>query len=358
MIKKAFTGIDGSYRITLDRYGNIVDFESDRKIYVIPSDKLIYLRETSDIENPKDLKNYYQLMIEDKFGDVEFEIYKEGNVVEILIFRDFDKPKDYFALDGEIFSLERAYRYLFKEDGYIFDVDKDKITFVEIKDSNVKSYRVVKGDTFTFLTDFKLLVEQLPIIEYNSLFVLSGDFDKLSDIKEKLVQFFNPKDVVIPSVCSPELFSAYGAALKGVLNETKFSFKQNSLLPEDRYKVVKVFLLNLAVYILIYLLIDTVGQIKFKDLKSYQTNLFKSYFPDVPAVSPYSQVKSMAVTGSEFDLSKKLLNINLPKNAKIYKIEYINGVLTVKGESDEPPEVAKSIKKTPLGKFEFEVELK
>lgn len=69
-------------------------------------------------------------------------------------------------------------------------------------------------------------------------------------------------------------------------------------------------------------------------------------------------MKAMVKVSPEFKLSQKLLNIDIPKNAKIYKIEYIDGVLSVKGESSEPPNVAKSIKKTPLGNFEFEVEIK
>lgn len=349
MFKKHYTGIDGEIKISLSSSFEVDNREHKNKIYVIPSDKMIYLTEKTELSNKKDILNAYKLKMEEKFPNSYFDIDIKQNTVHIIVIRDFQKPKDYYMLDGEIFSLHRFYKYFVGEDGFILNIKDDRTTAIQIKDGNIWFYRVIKSkDINTVLTQFEIDDKQKPIL-------LAGNISK--DIEEVLYEA-GFRNLVFPQVCNPEEVVAYGAALKGVLNDKFLSFKSESVSEEDLKFFMVSFGIVAVIYGLVFVGLDFYQKKLIRDIKREQTQIFKKAFPDQPVVSAYEQMKAMVKVSPEFKLSQKLLNIDIPKNAKIYKIEYIDGVLSVKGESSEPPNVAKSIKKTPLGNFEFEVEIK
>ncbi|MCX7760981.1 MAG: hypothetical protein N2Z81_07295 [Hydrogenothermaceae bacterium] len=94
MIKRNFTGIDGDIVISLSKDRKILEGEVGNKIYVIPSDKLIYFREKTELRNPKEILDYYKLKIEEKYKqDVMFDIYLNKDIVEVLVVKEFEKTK-------------------------------------------------------------------------------------------------------------------------------------------------------------------------------------------------------------------------------------------------------------------------
>ncbi|MCX7760982.1 MAG: hypothetical protein N2Z81_07300 [Hydrogenothermaceae bacterium] len=269
------------------------------------------------------------------------------------------KPKDYFALDGEVFSLKRFFiEFTGKSDGYVIDIDEDKVTFIDIKERNIDLYRVIKIDPETLIEDSSIFLSQIPAIDKLKTVMFCGKHRNFTKIFNFLKSNINVENYFIPTVCKPEEVAAYGAALKGFLEGDYLSFSDNFLSSEESKLLQQLIVLTVGFYLIFYIFTGYIMDSMMKSIKRDQIVLFKKAFPDQPIVSVYDQVKSTIKPSASFKLSKLFLSVNLPKNAKIYKIEYINGVLTVKGESDEPPEVAKSIKKTPLGKFEFEVEVK
>lgn len=349
MFKKHYTGIDGQIKLSLSSNFEVSHAEYKNKIYVIPSDKMIYLTEKTDLANKKDIFNAYKLKVEEKFSDCYFDIDIDSKTVHIIIVRDFPKSKDYYMLDGEIFSLLRFYNHFINSDGYVINIKEDRATFVAVKDRKIEFYRVIKS------REIHTIINQIEVDSKEKPILLAGNItDSTKDILFK--EGFSK--VILPQVCSPQEVVAYGAALKGVLGDRFLSFRKESLGEED----LKVFGITASVFVLIYGLVfvtvDFYQKRLIKDIKKQQAQIFKKVFPEQPVVSAYDQMKSMVKVSSEFKLSEKLLKLEIPKNAKIYKVEYIDGVVTIKGESAEPPAVAKSVKRTPLGNFEFEVEIK
>lgn len=349
MFKKYYTGIDGQIKLSLSSNFEISYSDSKNKIYVIPSDKMIYLTEKTDLTNKKEILNAYKLKIEEKFPDCYFDIDTENGTVHIIVARDFPKPKEYYMLDGEIFSLARFFNHFTGNDGYVLNIVENRATFVTVKDGKVEFYRVIKS------VEIETIINQIEVNSKEKPLLLAGNVT--SQIKDRLTEK-GFSSIVLPQVCSPQEVSAYGAALKGVLGDRFLSFRKEGIGEED----LKLFSITAAALILIYGLVfvavDFYQKKLIKDIKRQQVQVFKKAFPDQPVVSAYEQMKSMVKVSPEFKLSEKLLKVEIPKNAKIYKVEYIDGVLTVKGEAAEPPPVAKSVKRTPLGNFEFEVEIK
>jgi len=82
-----------------------------------------------------------------------------------------------------------------------------------------------------------------------------------------------------------------------------------------------------------------------------------------PAVAVRDQLKSL-LERTNYNMTAELILLSekLSEGLKLYKIEYGNGVLKVVGEAESKKILEKlspkSIKKTPEGKFEFEVEIR
>ncbi len=357
MISRYFTGVDNNgnkVSISYDVFKKnwrIVEKDSKDKIYLVPAENFIYLKEETDINNYSQIINYYKLIIEERYPGCEFDIYiekyNEKNIVHIMVIKDFKPPPRYYALDGEIFSLKRLLQISGESEGFVFNLNYDRVVCVYVKNGHIQYYRVIKRELKT-PEDTVSIVEQLPYIEKNKPLITVGILP--DDIKRLL----SPSKVIEKD----EKSLALSCSLKPLLDNEFLSFRKNEFTKEEinRLKIISIVLIS--IYIFEYFFLSFFVENKIKELKFLQSKIFKSVFPDVPIVSPYSQLKANVKTKLEFELSKKLANINLPKNSKIYSIEYFEGVLIVKGEASEPPQIAKSIKKTPSGNFEFEIEVK
>lgn len=352
MFFKTFTGVYKDVFITVEKGIknndlNVKDKKSSKIVFVVPAENSFYMREFTELKNLNDIKNYYDLLLKEKFGEnILYDIYFKDGKVEILVLKDTDTKSGYCMVDSEILSLQRVFNFLTDEDGYVFNLEKEKITFLSIKNKEIEIYRVLNCDV-------EEIFQQLPKLEPKKSVLLSGNF-KIQEFKEFLKDF----NILKNPYCDESKTVAFGGALKGLLNDKKLSFVKGDLTEKELREYLKVVFLVVGLYLVIFLFMDKFMKEKINQIKNLQTTEFKKYFPDTPTVSPYLQVKSMATSDVHFDLSEKLSKVSLPKGSKIYFVEYFDGVLTVKGEASEPPQVAKSIKKTPSGNFEFEIEVK
>ena len=384
-----FTGIDGEKKVSVSwspfkRRWEITS-KSGRKIYTVPSDRVLIKREETDIRDPFLLKKALALEIEERFGALLWDVrFSEGGYCLALV-KDYETPADAYALDPEPFALARAFVAIQGQEGLLLDIGRRKTTFVEIREGQMESYRVIlKGTDFLvrLLAEKRgfsegeaakiLLSEGLenPLVEEGfkriissigkSLtereILLSGGGAKLKGLRDLF------KGALFPSTVEPTHFSALGSALKYVVKDCSPDFRKEELSERDLKRVALVlgasFLLFLAVNL-------SAGYVK-KELTStfreIERREFKRKFPDIPAVAVRDQVKSFAV-GEGFPLSRKLLDLSklLKEGVKIYRLEFAKDRLIVVGEaksrellSDLP---LKKIKQTPEETYEFELEL-
>ncbi len=386
-----YTGIDGRKVVSVSYSKIKKEWEFSKKwgkkIYVIPSHLSFVKIEKTDITNRYALKKYMSLEIEEKFGNVKWDVNVDENLLYLVVFKGYEEPEDYFALDSEIFSLARVLRANGKSDGIVLDIGENKTTYVSVKDGKIDSYRVVlKGGKYIDkkvseaygidleeseglkrregLGDKKVREAFEEIIssighEFSSSEVLlSGGLSKLRRIED----FFGK--VIFNKHCEPHLNSAFGASLKYIYKDKSPDFRSDTIEPSDIRRFAVIGGLS-AVFLLASLVaLNFGGGYVIKELKNKQKEEFKEAFPNLPAVSVYDQVKGLISSGDKYILTRKWEKFldKMTRNVIIYKIEYNGDAIIVKGETSDEGLVnllePKAIKKTPKGSIEFELEIK
>ncbi len=385
-----YTGIDNTKKISISYSPLRKEWEfsrrEGRKIYVIPSHLSLLRIESTDIKNKYSLRKYLDLEVREKYGDVIWDVEVDEGTMYLAIFKDFDIPEDFFALDLEIFSLARVLKANGKKDGVVLDIGSKKTTYVEVEEGKVVNYRVVlkggeyidgivsesygidKGEAEELkkergVSDVKVreaVEDILNSIGHNlkgKEILLSGGGSLLKGMDSLFDKVFRNDH------CEPHLNSAFGASLKYVYKDKSPSFRKSGLEPSELRKMALVSGIAGFFLILSYMASTFFGEKIVKDIKALEKKEFKEAFPNLPAVSVYSQVKSLISGKERFTLTKKIekLTEKLRRGVVIYSIEYAEGRLIVRGEADENTVKLmepKSIKKTPKGKVEFEIEIK
>jgi len=159
------------------------------------------------------------------------------------------------------------------------------------------------------------------------------------------------------------LNSAFGASLRYVYKDKSPSFKKIGIEPSELRKIAIISGIGGLLLIFSYIATDLAGDRIIKGIKDIEKKEFKEAFPNLPAVSVYDQVKGLISGKDRFILTGKIEKLleKLRRGVVIYSIEYAEGKLIVRGETDENTiklMKPKSIKKTPKGKVEFEIEIK
>ena len=385
-----YTGIDGRKIVSVS-YSNFKrEWEftkrEGKKIYAIPSNLSLVRIERAEIKSKYTLRKYMAMEIEERYGNVKWDLNLDEEFVYVVIFKGFEEPSDYFALDGEIFSLARVLRAMGRKDGIIVDFGENKTTYVEVKEGRVRNYRVVlKGGKYI---DRK--VSEAYGIELDEADILKRE-EGLKDrkVRESFEQILNSlghdlsgKEVLLSGGlslikgiedlfergirnphCEPYLNTAFGSALKYIYKDKSPDFRRESIEPSDVKKFAILGGLTLSLLLFSLLGVNYGTNMALKKIKEAQKREFRRNFPNLPPVSVYEQVKALLFPREKYVLTKKwetLIN-KLRKDIVIYRIEYGNDRLIVKGEAKE--EVVKllepkSIKKTPKGNIEFELEVK
>ncbi len=347
-----------------------------RKIYVVPSD-LCYVRiGRTELKDLYDLRRALGIEVEEKFGDVLWDVELRGDRYCLAVVRDFETPADAFALDPEVFSLARAARALGREDCYVLDVGRRKTTLVRVEGGELSSYRVVmRGlDHLAHSVDREVVLrEGLENSEVRGAFervlsslgrdledepvLLSGGGARLKGVERLFRKSF--RNTLVP----PEMNSAFGASLKFLLDDCSPDFREEELSERDLKRVALLLGTSLLVFGASYWGTGYLEDSLIKSVREAERREFKKRFPQKPAVAVRDQVKSMAIK-EQSPMTDRLLRLSesLSEGMKLYRIEFEGGILRVVGETRDKEKVteigAKKVKETPEGSFEFEVEVR
>ena len=330
-----------------------------KKIYVIPSDKVLIKKENlpRGVENKYQLKKYLSLKYSNFIFD--FQLLNDSGEYYLVLIKDFEIPKDYFALEAEPFALARLSFVLNIDNLQILDIGRRKITFIEVEKKLLKGYRVLlKGINYLsqrLMEEFKISAEkaetllisegcnieilkkiiseeilsQLPIKD-NLPLLLSGGGGKLKNLN-KLLKVEKILDI---SLVDKELYVPLGAALKFVYQNGSPPFKKAEVTTKDLQIFASSSLLIILGVFFFSLYTNHLKDEFIKKIKLTEEKLFKEKYPQLPAVAILDQLKTLkeAKQNSVLPLFEKLTK-QLPKGVKIYKIFYRNGKLLVQGET-------------------------
>ncbi|AAC07665.1 putative protein [Aquifex aeolicus VF5] len=340
-------------------------------------------KEKTEIKKISELKEYLKYEVS-QFGEVLWDFSLKDGYYYLVLAKDFEVPKDYYALDCEVFSLARISGVLGKEELKILDIGRRKTTFVKVSKGELDFYRVVlKGGDY--LNEY--LVKNLNVnyeeaerikkekglkneivkkafheimeglgVDLSGEVLLSGGGARLKGIEEFVEKpLFN-------DYCEPELNSAFGASLKFVYKDSSPSFRKEEISQKEQRTLALFLGVSTLAFFAYFTLKEPVKKETLKTLNQKKKELFSQKFPDIPPVLVEEQLKSLTKTQKESVLIKfNKAFMKLPQGVKVYRIEYTNGVLKLVGEGNEEivrrlkPE---SVKKTPKGTYEFTLVLK
>ncbi len=384
-----YTGVDGSRSVSVS-YSPIkksweIAKKRGREIHLIPSHLSLVKKGVSEIKDPYLLKRSLSIEIEEKFGEVLWDVKLVGDEYCLVVAKDFSVPESAYALDSEIFALARVLKALSVDSGAVLDIGRRKTTYVEVVEGRLEFYRVVlkggdhitrrvaqeKGLDYESAERIKIekgleeeavkeaLEEILKNIgrEVGAVpTLLSGGGSRLRGLEELF-----PK-ILRQSYVSQEEIPAFGASLKFVYEDCSPDFREEEVSARDLRRVLVVAGLSLLLFVGSNLLIDMSKKQVIKEIRSIEKKEFKKVLPNLPTMAVRDQVKSMV--GSEgFKLTKSMLKVAemLPEDMSLYKIEFNKGKLRVVGEVEDKKLLkgikVKKVKKTPEGKFEFELEV-
>lgn len=248
-------------------------------------------------------------------------------------------PKEAIVLKKDIeLSIPSCHTYELKNYKIIskqpIDFEKEDIwVFALIRALNLFGYDDIK----VVFEDYKAFV--LAYVKDKTLMYYEVFFDKdsllksLKDNEDILIDTENidyPNTLNIPYIKKGQLI-AFGGALKYLNKDSS----------EDiiSYKKLKRELINLSYLIITILVCYTVVSFSIKveknQIKSALENTFEKAFPNIPIVDIREQVLAFITPSSKmFELSKLILKAykNLPSDAKVYSLNYNNGVLDIKSE--------------------------
>lgn len=383
------TGVDGEKRVSVNTSLLKKKWEPShkegRRIYVIPSNLSHVKVSQPPVEDIRELRKAMEIEIEEKFPGARWDLRVENGLMCLCVFRDFTIPGDAYALDPEVFSLARAGRANGFEDGFILDLGQRKSTLVEVKGGDLISYRVVlKGAEFidrnvskkreTDLETAKRLrleegLENEDVRESfeeilkafgkeikDDLF-LSGGLSRIKGIRSLFREFSTNRFV------PPEMTSAFGSALKYALPDCSPDFREEEVSKRDLRKTTYILASSVLIGLASIIGTEMITDHLRKEIRKEEKTLFREKFPNLPSVAIRDQLKAMS-SENKYQLTGKLIELSrsLGKGITLYSIEYAKGVLKLKGEAEErsklDPLKPKSVKKTPKGGWEFEVELR
>lgn len=384
-----YTGIDGDKWVSVDfsllkRTWSVTE-RRGKKVVAVPSTLSFVKVDSTEIKDPYDLKRALGIEIEEKFGEVLWDVKLRGDKYCLALIRDFTPPEDAFSLEPEVFSLARVCRVLSLEECYVLDLGRRKTTLVRVSEGELRSYRVSMkgGDYITEFLSEKVGVgieeaERIKVSEglknkyveeafgnilsslgrnvRDNLVLLSGGGSKMVGID----RFFDK--VVRNESVSPELNTAFGAALKFVYGDCSPDFREEELSDRELKRVALLLGASFILFLASNLSLGFIEKRVVREVREAERKAFREVFPELPAVAVRDQVKSMLAGGS-YELTSDLLKLadRLKEGIEIYRMEFSNGRLKVVGSTAKEElatEVgAKSVKKTPEGTYEFEVEI-
>lgn len=350
------TGIDlgssGTKRVTLlvfplFSYYRLLSSSSSRgrKIYLIPSHRVLLRYLPKEITRPEEARSYLQEEILSLLKDREvlWKLWWEEGRARVLVAEPEGKLEKGAFWDAEPVALARAFLATGLKNGELVDFGRRKVTLVRIRKGRLAGFQC-------FLNGHR----ELDFEDSSGPFVLSGG----GSLSPEVEKFFAGKEIKRVSAVSPEKVSAFGAALWGVFGRDLPAFHSYFLEvdPEKVRRLSVALLAGLAFSSLLW------GGLKFwvpkmhRELKAGERALFSKYYPGTPVVAPLKQLKTMIEEARRPDfqtLLKEALE-GLPKETKIIDLTFEEGVLKIKVEipedkAGELPGRLSAVKKIPGG---------
>ncbi|MDQ7038619.1 MAG: hypothetical protein Q9N26_05420 [Aquificota bacterium] len=353
-----WTGVYGgrtfSVEVSRFRKGWRPSSKTGRKIYVVPSNLCFVRFGKREIKDPKDLRRSVGLEVEERFGNALWDIRILGETYTLAVVKDFETPRDAYALDPEVFSLARSARALGFDSCTVVNLERDRTTLVRVREGKMSAYRVV-------LRGCDGERELLGEIIRDSGWDLSGEKVVLSGPladPESFRGLFG--DILKVKEPAPDLIPAFGSALRYVLPDEAPDFREEEVSPADLRKFVLVHGLAGALFLTSVFLNDFLADRAVGRLRDLQREVFRTKFPDLPPAGILDQLRAMAGEGGA-GVTGLILKVSpsLREGIRLYRIEF-NGVeLKIVGEARSRDQVEglkpKSVRRTPEGAYEFEV---
>ena len=384
-----YTGVDGKKSISVD-YSLLkrewkLTSRKGKLIYAVPSHRSFVRIEKTDIKDIYDLRRFLSIELEEKFGQVLWDVAISEDRYCLALVKDWNPPSDAYSLEPEVFSLARLCKPLSISNCYVLDLGRNKTTLVEVRNGELTSYRIsLKGGNY--LTQFlaserglsfeeaerkKLeeglenpyisqafinLMESLGVDLSKEKVLLSGGGSRLKGIHKHF------RNVIRNSLVSPEMCTAFGASLKFLYRDCSPSFRKDEISDREFKRVLLLSGVALSLFLALNLGIDKLKGEIVRETRKAQKEAFRQEFPELPAVAVGEQLRTMVASPKYVVLPKlSLLSEKLKEGMEIYRIEFRNGRLKVVGGAKDEDLIkelgAKSLKKTPEGNYLFEVDI-
>lgn len=386
LLNRVYTGIDGEKNFSIIyspfRKTWLQSNAKGTAIYVVPSDLCLIKIEQAFTKGLSKLRSYYGLEVDSKFPGLPFDVSLIGDRAFIALHRD-KKAKDYTHIELEPFALARLLSLL-TDEGIIIDIGRRKTTFVHIEKGLLKSYRVVLEGT-DYLID--LVKTKRGISEEDAKSLLFNRGLELQEVKEGTESIVKQsgynvsetkvllsgggaylkgigelfQNTIQNKFCKPELSSAFGASLKYAMKNPYPTFQFKALSKEELRRVAISLAASFTLFFASLFAINKLYSIE--NLKEIERAEFRKTFPNTPILSLHEQIRAKVADGEKYELTRKLreLSSTIEPSMKIISFDYSDGILRIKGEAESQLSSkikAKSIKQTPKGTVEFEVEFK
>ncbi|HFC98618.1 MAG TPA: hypothetical protein ENJ40_09240 [Thermosulfurimonas dismutans] len=349
------TGIDqgasGTKRVTLlvfpllSYYRILASSPRGRKIYLIPSHRVLLRNLPQEITRPEEAENYLQEEILSflKERDILWKLWWEEGRARVLVAEPEGRLEKGAFWDAEPVALVRAFLTTGLRNGTLVDFGRRKVTLVRVREGKLAGFRC-------FLNGYRGLEGE----DSSGPLVVSGG----GSLSPEVEGFLAGKEIKRVPAVPPEKVSAFGAALWGVLGRNLPTFHSYFLEiePEKVRRISGTLLVGLVLSSLLW------GGLKFwvpmihRELKARERALFRKYYPGTPVVAPLKQLKAMIEEAKRPDFQSLLKQAleGLPKEARIMVLTFEEGKLRIKAEIPEKkagdlPGRLSEVKKIPGG---------
>ncbi len=326
-------------------YRLVGESEKGKHIYVIPSHRVLLKSLPKDLKDTASARKY----IEEEFlsllkgREVLWKIWwNEGSFKALFAEPEGRLPKGAFW-DAEPVALTRAFLSLGLKDGEVWDFGKKKITQVEIKKGRLHFFRVF----WEIPKDVVSSEKKIPVL-------LCGGGSQTEEVIKlfKEIKLYRIKNV------SPEKVTAFGAALWGVLGRGLPVFHSSTweIPPQTAKKLSTTLIFSIVLMCSVWSSFKFLTPKMIQKFQIKEKKIFKKFYPNTPVVSPLTQVEAMVETIEHLEFYKILKDLlsKLPKNVKIYSLNYDGVKIKIKIEVQENdlkslPGQITSVKKLPGG---------
>ncbi len=354
-----WTGVDGDLSFSIEVGRLKKEWKpttaTGRKIFVVPSHLSLVKFGETDLKDPRDVRKAVSLEVEEKFGNVLWDVKVLNGRYILAVVKDFQPPEDAYALDLEVFSLVRCAKANGLEECTVVNLKKGRTTLVRVRGGSLESYRVMlRGrEHVKDPRDLKRILEEAGWSLKEEV-LLCGEVEGIKGLEEVFGK------VRKNAYGGPRFSAAFGASLRYILPDEAPDFREEEVTGRELRKFLVLkgasFLLFLGSVVGSSLLTDSVAE----DIRKSRRDIFTRSFPDLPPFGIMDQLRSMTLE-KKLTFTEALLRTTplFGRDVRIYRIEFSGSETRIVGEVKNEEGLRRlnpeSFRKTPEGTYEFEV---